>query len=198
MPDHVTARDSATQFTPHPEGQFGMVCVDCIDLGERVKRFKAEKPYLAFCVSLVFQSGEENDDGKLHEINREFTVSMGKKANLRAFLESWRGKSYTEEQAREGVPLHKLVGQAALVSVEHKANADGSRVYANIRSISPLPKGMVAPTLPAYERPPYFATRAAKYAEEVEAYRASMGVHGGGADADYPAPFDESGDDLPF
>jgi len=170
-PDPVTAKETAVQFTPHPADLYPMVCVDCIDLGERVKSFKGETPYLAHCVTLVFQSGEKNAEGRLHEVSREFTVSMGKKASLRAFLESWRSKGYTEEEARAGVELHKLVGANALIAVEHVTSAATGRTYANIRSISKLPKGMSAPMLPPYERPAFFTEKAAKYAEEVRVYR---------------------------
>lgn len=193
-PDPVTAKDSSAQYEAHPEGQTAALCVDCIDLGERVKSYKGQPPYLAHSVVLVFQSGKVNSQGKLHEVSQEFTVSMGPKANLRKFLEGWRGKSYTEEQARAGVPLHKLVGQAALIAVEHKTSQQG-RTYANLRNIAQLPEGMVAPTLPAYERPAFYEEKRAKYAEEVKAFKASQGES---FDDAPEALTDDSDDGLPW
>ena len=34
-PDVVTAKEASVQFSPHPEGQYPMTCVDVIDMGER-------------------------------------------------------------------------------------------------------------------------------------------------------------------
>lgn len=195
-PDTVTAKHTGVEFTPHPEGMFAMTCVDCINLGDRLKSFKGTNPYLASTVMLVFQSGEVNEAGRPHEVSKEFTVSMGKKANLRAFLGSWRGKSYTDEQAREGVELHKRVGRSALVSVEHKTSPTSGRTYANIASISPLPKEMSAPSLPAYERPAFFAERIAKYAAEAEAFRKASAPST--SFDEVPAGLDEGDDTLPW
>lgn len=195
-PDVVTAKETSVQFSPHPEGQYPMACVDVIDMGQRVKSFAGTDPYLAHEVSLVFQSGEVNEAGRVHEVTVDFTVTMGKKGNLRAFLESWRGKSYTEAEAREGVPLHKLVGRSALVSVEHKTSPTTGRTRAAIRSISPLPKGLPEPTLPEYARPSFFLDRVAKYAAEVAEFKAKSAPPP--SFDEVPAGLDESGDDLPF
>lgn len=198
-PDAVTAKATLSQYDPHPEGQPAMVCVDCINLGERVKAFKGEAAYLASTAALVFQSGERNADGHLHEVTAEFTISMGKKANLRKFLESWRGKTYTEEQALAGVELHKLVGHPALVSVEHRTSQQG-RTYANIASIAPLPKGMPKPDLPPYERPAFYAERIAKYAEEARAFKAAAQAQHTEPESleDMPASLAEGDDGLPW
>lgn len=194
-PDPVTAKDTGTVKEPHPEGQFAALCVDCIDLGNRVKSYPGTPSYIAPSVTLVFQTGERNSQGHLHEVSQEFTLSMGEKANLRKFLGAWRGKTYTEEQARAGVPLHKLVGQPALVSVEHRTSGKG-RTYATISSIGPLPKAMVAPTLPEYERPAFYEERRASYAAEVKAFKAAEAK----SFEEMPAALQDEDDDsgLPF
>jgi hypothetical protein len=173
MADVINAKDNGGGgFKPHPEGQFGAVCVDVIDLGERLKTW-GDKPKVAQMCALVFMTGEQNEEtGHLHDVHQEFTVSMFESANLRLFLEAWRGRSYTEEQAKDGVPLHKLVGQPALISVTHKASKKG-RTYATIQSIMPLPKGMVAPSVDPeqYERASFWADRKKGYADELATFR---------------------------
>lgn len=191
MADEVHAQDSGTKsFAAHPEGQFGVLCVDVIALGEKLDQYPGSPPKITTKCAIVFQSDEMNDQQEPHEISAEFTVSMNEKAGLRKFLESWRGKSYTAEQARQGVPVHKLEGQAGLLSVEHKLSAKG-RTYAKIKSISPLPKGMVAPT-PNYVRGEYWETRRKQYAEEVSAYRAKAAS----SHDDYVEMLED--EDLPF
>lgn len=193
-PDEVFA--SAPQYDPHPEGQTPLVCVDCINLGERLEQFPGSPEKIVPKVVLVFQSGETNREGKLHEVSLEMSLSMGKKAKLRAILEAWRGKSYTDEQAQK-VPLHKLVGTACLASIEHKTSASG-RTYAAIKTIAPLPKGMSAPALPQWERPDFYASRADGYAEEVADYLNKINPPTSSTLADMPAALAEENDDLPF
>ena len=196
MPDVIEAKQTGTQYEPHPEGQFAVRCVDVIDLGEKLEQFPGSPERLIHKCVLVFQSGEKNELGKLHEVSAEVTVSMHEKATLRKLLEDWRGKSYSEEQARAGVPVHKLAGHPALMNVEHKVSGAG-RTYAKIRGISPLPKGMTAPDLPAYERPAFWKERKEEYAATVAKYKARIGLNGEldempeGLDEDDP-------DSLPF
>lgn len=207
MADQITASDAGAKFSPHPAGQFGLVCVDTIDLGLRVKAYPGSPTTLSKACALVFWSGEKNEQaGTMHEVSAEFTVSMNEKAKLRKFLEDWRGRSYTNAEAQAGVPLDKLVGAPALGAIEHKESKAG-RSYATLKAIQPLPKGMPKPDvdLATYVRGEYWEKRKAAYAAEVATYR---GQSAGGFDAtkapphnfdDFPAALeDPEDDDLPF
>ena len=91
---------------------------------------------------------------------------MNEKAGLRAFLESWRGKSYNDETAQAGVPLHKLVGNYALISVEHKKAASG-RTYGKIKSTTPVPFGLAKTDVQGgYLRADYWEERKKNYLAE--------------------------------
>jgi hypothetical protein len=178
VPDNVTAKKNKSDFIPHPAGQFTAQCVDVIDLGEKVVDFIGKPKYLAQTCALVFRTGEQNPvTNNVVDAAQEFTVSMGKKANLRKFLEAWRGKEYSDDEADEGVPVHKLVGQWALIQVGNKTSAGGND-YAYIISASMLPKVMREhlPALEKYERAPYWADRKKKNDAEADAYRAVIGV----------------------
>lgn len=195
-PDSITVKDEGKKFAPHPEGTFPAVCVDVIDLGERVETWDG-KEKLSYKIALVFDAGEDNaDTGERFYIHPEFTASMGQRAALRAFLESWRGKSYTDDQARQGIPVDKLVGAGALLTIEHKTSASG-RTYAKVRSVSPLPKGMGAPPANGYARPEFWATRKAEYAEAAARFKATTRPT---TLADMPEALadDDGDDDLPF
>lgn len=174
-PDEATATGSAgSGFDPHPEGQFGVLCVDVVNLGLRPEEFPGSEPREAPKAALVFASGQVQESGELIIITAEMTLSMHEKANMRQFLESWRGKSYTAEQAETGVPLHKLQGQAGLVSIEHVLTKR-QRKFAKIRSISPLPDGMQPPdksVLEEYVRPEFFEDRKKEYAAQLAEFRA--------------------------
>jgi hypothetical protein len=193
MADSVQTRTSdGKAYTPHPEGQYAAVCVDVLDLGEHPESYKNQPAELKHKIALVFWTGEVNPDtGKPYEITREFTNSMGPKANLRGFLSDWRGKSYSEDEARKPVPLDKLEGVSALMTIEHKSNAAGDRTYANIRSIAPLPKGMQKVDGKGYQRAEFWAKRKAEYRTLADAWRATHQEF-----TDEPPPDDET--EMPF
>ena len=194
-PDEVTAKNSGGDFEPHSEGQVAAVCVDVVDLGEKVEEYQGETKIQAK-VALVFASGERQKDKSLALVTSEMTNSASEKGNLRKFLESWRGKSYTPDQVAAGLPLHKLHGQPGLLSIEHVVTKKGNN-FAKIRSISPLPKAMPAPEGVAeeYTRPKFLEDKKKSYAEAVAKHRAAHG--GDDPGPDLPEPEDEDSS-LPF
>lgn len=197
QPDTAVAKDTGGSFEPHPEGQYAVVCVDVVNLGVRVEQFQGGEPREAHKAALVFVSGERQDNRDLVIVTLEMTLSMHEKANMRQFLESWRGRSYTPEQAEAGVPLHKLQGQVALASIEHVVTRRGRR-FAKIRSIAPLPKSMEPPDaklLEEYTRPDFFDDRKKEYAAELARHRAQHENGNGYDGAEEDEGYD---DDLPF
>lgn len=77
-------------------------------------------------------------------ISKEYTLSMHEKSNLRRDLESWRGKSFTDEQAKM-FDITKLLGVPCMLNIIHKTPNKGGNAYAIISNISSLPKGFNCP-----------------------------------------------------
>lgn len=197
MSDTITARGSDSKFKPHPDGQYVGQCVDTIDLGEKVSDYPGTPSYLAPVCALVFRTGERNEEtGEFIDIAREFTVSMGDKSNLKKFLEQWRGKPYTAEQIKAGVPLDKLTGNHGLLTIAHRTSAK-QRVYANITACVGIPKQMAGTVTHYgdYERADYWATKRKEYADAAAKFR---GEQASGGDDGFPAALDDDDDDLPF
>lgn len=199
MSDTITARGSDSKFQPHPEGQYIGVCVDVINLGEKVQDFPGTTKYLASTCALVFRTGERNEEtGDYIDIAREFTVSMGEKANLRKFLEQWRGRPYSEADVKNGVPLHKLEGQPGLLSIAHKVSGK-NRTYANITACVGVPKQMAAGVgqYTDYVRADYWTEKKKAYAEEAARFRSDATPPAEG-DEEYANALAAGADDLPF
>lgn len=199
MADEVNVRDES-KYQPHPEGVKVGQCVDAIDLGECVIEFTGNTPYVGRKVALVFRTGALNTNtSEPIDQAQEFTASMSEKGNLRKFLQGWRGKPYTDEQAKAGVPLHKLVGQYALLTIAHKQSGRG-RTYGTIMSVSGVPEEMKAslPKFAEYTRAKYWEERKATYATGVAAFRAKLATVTD--DRDFHAAFhdQDDDDDLPF
>jgi hypothetical protein len=72
-------------------------------------------------------------------ISQEYTLSLMEKSKLKPALEGWRGKKFTDSEIEE-FDITKLVGVPAMISIIHN-----ERGYAEISSISKLPKGMECP-----------------------------------------------------
>lgn len=210
MADKVMAKNTDKAFQPHPEGQFVGQCVDVIDMGEEVSSFPGKPEKLAPKVAFVYRTGELNDDGAFIDLVAEYTVSLGDLANLRAFLEQWRGKALTEDQIRDGVSLEKMEGTWALLTVAHKTSKKG-RTYAYIVSAVGVPKQMQGNLQPftGYSRPKYLVDKkeanrvaATAFLERIGVPTTSKRLTGPGDD---PGPVFPEGeletegeDDLPF
>ena len=140
----LTARlITATNFTPCPEGLHMARCVQIIDLGIQIEIFKDEKKKV-HKIRLGWETPEQyyESEGvkKPFLISKEFTLSLNEKANLRKFLESWRGKQFTEEELKS-FDIEKLMSKSCLIQILHKMSKTGNK-YADITAITPLMKGM--------------------------------------------------------
>lgn len=154
MADNVVVRNEAAAWTPPDEGEYTAALADVIDLGVQDGGQYGPKHKIAF----VFQlDAKSPDTGKRFEINDRYTLSMHEKAKLRQFLGMWRGRPYSEAEASKGVPLDKLVGINAIVTIVH--NVVGEKTYANIFNIRPVPRGAPLLNVVDYTRSPRWAEK---------------------------------------
>jgi hypothetical protein len=134
-----------------PAGNHVAVCNMVVDLGnqlvrserygDKVKRqvwIRWETPH----EEITFTDRDGNEKTGPRVIGQAFTLSLHENSALRPVLESWRGRAFTEEE-RRGFDVSKLLGVPCMVNVIHAES--GGKTYANIGSVSPLPKGMEKP-----------------------------------------------------
>lgn len=78
-------------------------------------------------------------------ISKEYTLSMNEKASLRKMLASWRGKDFTEEEAKS-FDITKLLGASCLLNIIHKPKKnDPATLYQEIAGVTSVPKGTKVP-----------------------------------------------------
>lgn len=140
----VSAENSGTFELP-PAGAVAARCCRLIDLGSQESTFEG-KTSLKRKLLLTWELAELRTDGSPFTISRRFGLSLHENSALRAFLQAWRGRPFTEAELA-GFDLRKLVNAPGLLNIAHTTRS--GRDYANILSISPLPKGMEAPALAA-------------------------------------------------
>lgn len=87
----------------------------------------------------VFKDGE---DAKPFVISKEYTFSMGEKANLRKLVEGIVGKSMVQGEA-DLFDVEGLLNSTCLITIKHKISKAGNP-RAEIASASPLMKGQEA------------------------------------------------------
>ena len=137
------AKDSGgKEFEKCPEGNHVARCYQVIDLGLQETPWGAKhKVRLAFELpNELMTEGEQA--GKPFSVSNNYTISLHEKATLRKHLESWRGRSFTDEELA-GFDVKNVLGKPCMVQVLHTRKDD--KTYANIASISSLPKGMEPP-----------------------------------------------------
>lgn len=142
----IIASDIGGTFKPVPQGAHMARCYRVIDIGTQEVEWEGEKK-LQRKVVIGWELFGEDEDGKPLEdeggmpltISKRYTVSLGKNAKLRADLESWRGKAFTDQELK-GFDIGNLLGVYCMVNVTH--NSRDGKTYSNIASISPVPSAL--------------------------------------------------------
>lgn len=127
-----------------PEGSYDAICYGVIELGThtRVSKFGTKtNPEIMLMFEIPELEMTYEKDGKEvtapRVINQKFNQFMADKANLRKFLEAWRGKSFTDEEV-SSFSVENVLGKGITLAIEH--SQDGK--YANIKSVAPLHKSV--------------------------------------------------------
>lgn len=143
----IIAENNGTNFTQIPAGNHIARCYEMIQIGTIIEKTGIYAGKESHKVRLTWETPDETHDfGKGQQpfsISKEFTLSMNEKATLRKMLESWRGKAFTEEEAKR-FDITKLLGKPCMLNVIHKKSQTG-KDYAEISSISALPKSFECP-----------------------------------------------------
>lgn len=144
----ITATNNAQTFILVPAGTYIARCYSMIHIGTITENYMGEskelnKVRITWELPTELKVFKEENGEQPYSISKEFTLSMHEKANLRKFLESWRGKGFTDEEVKS-FDVAKLLGKSCLISIIHKTSKQGNP-YAVISSCSTLPKGMLCP-----------------------------------------------------
>lgn len=119
-------------------------CFRVVDLGTQAGDFQGKPTYSRkILISFELLGDDKQSDGKPFVISRRFTASLNEKSALRAFVESWQSRRLGPQDLKSGFEPAALLGRYGLVTIVH-TERDG-KLYANIQSISALPKGMPLP-----------------------------------------------------
>ncbi|MGE5436587.1 MAG: phage replication initiation protein, NGO0469 family [Syntrophothermus sp.] len=137
----IAKSEGNTQIELLPEGVHTAVCTQLIDLGVQYsEKFDKSARKVLITWELPNETFETQEgETKNRMVWKEYTLSLGDKANLRKDLQAWRGKAFTEDELK-GFDLNNILGVGCQIQIIHTKKGDNT--YANIASIMGLPKGM--------------------------------------------------------
>lgn len=145
----ITATNEGVgNFQPLDAGTYPARCISMVHVGTVVEQIMGmektlNKVWISWEIPTELKEFKQGEGEKPYVISREFTLSMHEKATLRKFLESWRGKHFTDDEAKS-FDITKLLGIACMISVTHKTSASG-KTFAEISNVSPVMKGFTVP-----------------------------------------------------
>src|ERR1044071_3409715 len=144
----LTASDKGgTDFAITPENTYIGRCYKILDMGTQTSNgmFGTKEQHKVMITWELFGEDDNGnpivmEDGRPFSVTQWYTVSLHEKSKLRADLEAWRGKKFTEDELA-GFDLGKVLGQYCMIQVVH----DETGKYANVNSIMAY-KGKEKPT----------------------------------------------------
>lgn len=129
-----------TAVPPLAGGTYAGVCIGVVDLGEQYnERFKKVQNTVSLTFEIAGETVERGNGPEPRWLSREYTKTLGEKANLTRDLQKLLG-----EGDLDGFDLRALLGRACLLSVQCRERPDGAR-FNRVEGLMALPKGMPAP-----------------------------------------------------
>lgn len=136
------AQDSGGSFQQAPIGTHVARCIRLIDLGTQTSEYQGEsntRSQVLVMWELCNEMMETEEGAKPFIVSKFYTNSLNEKANLRHDLAQWRGRDFTDEEAKK-FDLQGILGQPCMLSVI--ANDKGK---SKVGGVMKMPKGQTAP-----------------------------------------------------
>jgi hypothetical protein len=142
----IATDSGGSNFKRVPQGVFIGRCYSLIDLGtQHTTGQYGDKLQHKIRIAWELFGEDENGnpltidvEGKQMPltINKSYTVSLHEKSGLRRDLAAWRGRDFTEEEAK-AFDVSKLLGAFCMINVT--TSETNGKTYSNVAGITPLP-----------------------------------------------------------
>ena len=142
----IASDSGGGNFKRVPQGVFVGRCYSLIDLGTQHTSGQYGDKFQHKLKIGWELFGEEDDgtpltidmDGVMMPltISKTYTVSLHEKAGLRRDLSAWRGKDFTDGEAK-AFDVSKLIGAYCMINVTESVT--NGKTYSNVAGITPLP-----------------------------------------------------------
>ena len=127
--------DNGGSYENPPTGSHNSVAYRVIDLGTHENEYQGQKNVKRE-VMISWEIDELMRDGRRFSVSGFYTASLNEKAKMRAMLESWRGRAFTEDELK-GFDLKNILSKPCLTNL---TMTEKGKI--KVAGVSPLPKGM--------------------------------------------------------
>ena len=144
----ITATNEGGQgFQPIEAGTYPARCYSMVHIGTITENINGEektnnKVRVTWELPTELKEFKQGEGEKPWVVSKEYNLSMHEKSSLRKDLKSWRGKDFTDDEAK-AFDVTKLLGVACMLSISHKESK--GKTYLEISGVSPLMKGYNLP-----------------------------------------------------
>lgn len=145
----LSIKQTKKQMVIAPEGAHIARLIQIIDIGTQKIDWQGEtkyQPKIRFTFELCNEFSEFDGVQKPLVVGGEYTMSLSDKARLKPIIEGMLGKKLTDNEKADfsSDDFGKMLGKPCMVSILHTHKDDN--VYANIASVTPVPRGFEAPS----------------------------------------------------
>ena len=138
----VSAKSTSSNTAPLEAGTYPARCVQIIDLGNQMNDLAGKyQRQVMILWELPTERLEINGEDKPRVMSATYTASLNDKAKLRAILESWRGRGFTDEEL-ESFDLHNILDKTCMLTIVNKTSKTSGKQYSAVGSVSKLMKGV--------------------------------------------------------
>jgi len=133
-------RSQSTPKDPIPSGMHSVICSSLVDMGTQPGSQMYPDPKRKLYITFEFPEIVEEFDGEMKPrvLGQTYNVAFGDKSALGGMLKNW----FSDKQPDGDMVAwldRECAGRPAMVNVTHNPSKDGSRIFANIVAVSPLP-----------------------------------------------------------
>lgn len=136
-------------FKKVPPGVYVARCYSLIDMGTQITdgQYGSKEQHK---IRIGFEIFGDDDEGKPLTIevdgkempltiSKTYTLSLHEKAGLRKDLAAWRGRDFTDEEAK-AFDVSKLLSAYCMLNITTSEN--NGKTYTNVAGITPLPQAL--------------------------------------------------------
>lgn len=146
----IYAEKSEGEYKQVAPGTYVARCISMIEIGTIKEDFQGQiknvqKVQIRWELPTELEVFDSAKGEQPFSVSKTYTLSMHEKSNLRKDLESWRGKGFTEEEARK-FDITKLLEKTCILNIIHRpSKTNPGRTVTEISSIMPMMKGQTCP-----------------------------------------------------
>lgn len=143
----INATDAGGSSIPVIEaGTYPARCIQIVHIGTvndeyQGKKMTPNKVRLAWELPTELYTFDEARGPEPRIISKEYTLSLGDRANLRKDLDAWRGKPFTEAELK-GFDVSAVIGAPCQLSIGNGVGVASGKPYAKITAVAKVMKGV--------------------------------------------------------